>query len=198
MIAKLPIKSGIQLVGGPHGASDILVRPPWQGEQIEAVLLFVTAYGNTAANLLYASPDTFQQILSGAALLQNPEQGVIVAINGAGTIGLQHSPVPVEEFLRVTAAPAANGQIYLAFYWQTWSIPGARVPVAPPEQSSHAQAVERMNEENDVWRKVRGLAPKDFLQQNPGRLTLPQRQRLRQFEQTTDMRQKPGEKIPPG
>lgn len=193
---RLPIKTGIQLVGGPNGAADILIKPPWQGEDIEAVLIFVTAYGNTAANILYVTADS-AQLLQGALTLSNPERGAVFVINGAGSLSLAHSPIQVSDYLRVTPAAASNGQIYLGFYWQRLGLQAPQVPLTPPEHSMAAVAHEEMKEENEVWRKVRGRPPREFLKQNPGTLTKEQRERLGLFESMTDMRRNPGREIEP-
>ena len=191
----LPVKTDLQLAGGLHGDADVLIRPPWQGERCEAVLLYVTAWGNTAVNILYLSADSGTQVMgAGASSLPNVSiPGGVWVINGAGTVNLGESIIGVSQYLRITPAAAASGQIYLGFYWRKVVDFAAQRPLTAPERTE----AEEMTLENDVWRKTLQLPPKDYLPQNPGKLRPEQERVLQTDEGQTDMRRNPGRTITP-
>ena len=192
----LPVKTDLQLAGGKNGDADVLIRPPWQGERCEAVLLYVTAWGNTAVNILYLSADSAVQVMgAGSSSLPNESvPGGVWVVNGAGSFSLWESVIEVSEFLRVTPAAASSGQIYIGFYWRKVVDFAAPRPTYEPQPTP----VEEMTEENEVWRKVRGLPPKSYLDQNPGQLTKDQEADLHEYEMMTDMRNHLGQTIQPG
>lgn len=192
----LPVKTDLQLAGGKSGDADVIIRPPWQGERCEAVLLYVTAWGNTAVNILYLSADSSTQVMGAApSTLPNVSvPGGVWVINGAGSLALGESVIGVTEFLRVTPAAASSGQIYIGFYWRKVVDFAAPRPTYEPQPTRE----EEMTEENEVWRKVRGLPPKAYLQQNPGQLTKEQETDLHEYEMMTDMRNHLARKMPPG
>lgn len=192
----VPVKSDLQIAGGLHGDSDVLIRPPWQGERCEAVLLYVTAWGNTAVNILYLNADSSTALMgAGATSLPNMSApGGVWVINGAGTINLGESVIGVTQYLRITPQPAASGQIYLGFYWRKVVELGAPKPLVAPEVTE----AEEMTLENDVWRKTLNLPPRDYRPQSPGKLRPEQEKILTQDEAQTDMRRDPSRTIQPG
>lgn len=191
-MTQLPVKSDIQIAGGPHGTADIIVYPPWPGERAEAVLLYVTAWGNTTPNILYLTADSAIALMgAGATTLSSPTNGGVWVINGAGTIDLSHSPIGVTQFLRISPTAAASGQIYLGFYWQKVIDLAPRVNMTPPQVTE----AEEMSEENETWRKLKQLPPRELLKQNPGKLTPEQEKRLKELEAMTDMRNRPSRLI---
>lgn len=188
------VKSDLQIVGGPNGTADILVYSPWQGERAEAVLLYVTSWGNTAANILYVNADSANALMgAGAATLSQPTNGGVYVINGAGTIDLSHQPLGVTQFLRVSPTAASNGQIYLGFFWQKVLDLAAPKLMTPPERTPEQE----MSEENETWRRLKGLPPAEYLKQNPGQLTAEQQRQLKQAESLTDMRKRLNRPIEP-
>lgn len=185
------VRTDLQIVGGLAGVGDIVLHPPWAGERAEAILEYITAWGNTAVNILYLTADGPALMGAGAINLPQGTNGGVWVVNGPGTIGLAHAPVGVSSYLRVTPAPSANGQIYVGFYWQKVADFAAPRVLTPPEPTD----LEKMDEENETWRRLRQLPPKDFLKQNPGRLTPEQEKHLRELEKLTNMRNQPGRPI---
>ena len=159
-------------------------------------MLYVTAWGNTAVNILYLTADSGEQLMgAGASSLPNVAvPGGVWVVNGAGSLSLGESVIGVSQFLRITPAAAASGQIYLGFYWRKVVDFADRRPLTAPERTE----AEEMTLESDVWRKTVGLPPRDFLPQNPAQLRPEQEKALRQDENQVDMRRNPGRTIQPG
>lgn len=183
----IPEKTTIETVGGTPGTKDFLLAPPWQTESADAVLVAVSAWGNTAPNLLYVSADG-DPILQGALSLASAVHGIPFVINGAGSVGLAHLPVRIASFLRVTVAPAANGQIFLSFYWQRLAVPDAGQSDIPLPEAATLESYERRRgrQERQLWGQRQGDPPAKVLRQEPQELTERQKARLRQFERLTD------------
>ena len=192
----LPVRSDTLIVGGPHGTGDIVIASPWQGERAEACLLYVTSWGNTTTNLLFAIADDANPLMGAAAgtINQSAARGAVFAINGVGVVVLQDVQIGVTNFLRITPQAASSGQIYVGFYWRKVVDFAAQRPLLAPEPTQ----AEEMTEENEVWRKVKGLPPRAYLQQNPGQLSKDQEQALRDYEALTDMRNHLARTMPPG
>src|SRR5579885_60268 len=179
-----PERTGLLVVGGSSTTGDIIVRPPWESEQAEAILVAVTAIGNTAANIIYGAADG-AQVGQGAGVILSPDRGFVFAITGAGSIPLAYVPIRVTEFLRITPLPAANGHIFVMYFWQRLMVP-TQVDMAPidlPQMRDVEASPDRAKRQmEDIWTRAQGVRPPKLERQEKEALTRRQQEQMRQLE----------------
>lgn len=174
-----PQRTGVDIVGGTSTTPRV-IAPPWETEEALLVLVAVTAYGNAATNLIYVATDV-QEILQGNQDLLQADHGLVFAINGVGSLPIPHIPIRVTEKVTVQPAPAANGQIYLMYYWERTFAP--LIPAGgfdlPSQMDREPVEVTRARVEHTLWVSQKPLNPQDLLRQEQEQVTPRMRKRMR-------------------
>lgn len=180
-----PQRTTVNIIGGT--STDLrVIEPPWQTEQADLVLVAVTAWGNSADNLIYGSVDG-NEVLQGALNLLQEDHGFVFVVSGAGTIPLPHIPIRVSTKITIQPAPASNGQIFLMYYWQAFVAPLSQLdiplPLAKDKEDVHTR---RLRQETALWNEMKPEPPANLLRTEPEELTPHQKELLRRHQFLVD------------
>lgn len=182
-MAFIPERTALQIIGGTSTVGKVQISPPWQSEEALLVPHAVTAWGNAALNILYLGIDN-QPVLQGNLNLIQEDKGAVYVVNGTDTKFIPPIPVRVQEVVYILPSPAANGQIFLMYYWERLNVPAvqkAGIPL-PTRDSDEAIEERRKRQEAILWKTDTPIPTRALLREEPEELSPDQKRRRRLLE----------------